>query len=43
MAAFSETVRNDVDLDEMVDHLLDVLDKTLEPTQAALWVVNRAE
>lgn len=43
MAAFSETVRNDVDLDEMVDHLLDVLDETLEPAQAALWVVKQAD
>ncbi len=43
LAAFSETVGNDVDLDEMADHLLDVLDETLEPVQAALWVVERAE
>ncbi len=43
IADFSEAVRNDVDLDEMVEHLLEVLDETLEPTQAALWVVERSE
>lgn len=43
IADFSEAVRNDVDLDEMVEHLLEVLDETLEPAQAGLWVVERSE
>ena len=43
IADFTEEVRNDVDLDEMVKHLLDVLDETLEPARSALWVVENSE
>jgi len=38
MAAFSATLRNEVDLDQLRTHLLEVVQETMQPTQASLWL-----
>lgn len=37
LAAFSETVRNETDLDKLSERLVAVVQKTLQPTQVHLW------
>jgi hypothetical protein len=38
VAAFSSTLRNEVDLDQLREHLLDVVQETMQPTQVSLWL-----
>jgi hypothetical protein len=38
MAAFSATLRNEVDLDQLREHLLEVVQETMQPTQVSLWL-----
>jgi hypothetical protein len=36
--AFSATLRNEVDLSQLREHLLDVVEETMQPTFVSLWV-----
>ncbi len=38
IAAFSATLRNEVDVDTLRDHLLAVVQATMQPTHVSLWV-----
>jgi hypothetical protein len=38
IAAFSARLRDQVDLDSLTADLLAVVDRTMEPTQASLWL-----
>ena len=38
LATFSATLRQEVDLGELNDHLLRVVQKTMEPTSLSLWL-----
>lgn len=38
MAAFSSTLRNEVDLDELREHLIAVVQETMQPSHVSLWV-----
>lgn len=38
---FSVTLRNEVHLDQLREHLLTVVDETMQPTYASLWLKNR--
>jgi hypothetical protein len=38
LAAFSATVRDEVDLDELTEELLGVVDETMQPAQVSLWL-----
>jgi hypothetical protein len=38
MAAFSSTLRNEVDLDRLREQLLAVVQETMQPSQASLWL-----
>jgi hypothetical protein len=38
MAAFSSTLRNEVDLDQLREQLLAVVQETMQPSQASLWL-----
>lgn len=38
LAAFSTSVRDEVDLDKLNDRLLAVVDETMQPTHASLWI-----
>lgn len=38
VAAFSDTLRNEVDLDQLREHLLAVVQETMQPTQVSLWL-----
>jgi asparagine N-glycosylation enzyme membrane subunit Stt3 len=38
LAAFSATLRNEVDLSELSEHLMAVVQETMQPTQVALWL-----
>ena len=38
MAAFSSTLRQEVDLDQLRDHLLAVVQETMQPTSVSLWL-----
>ena len=38
IAAFSDRLRQQVDLGTLTGELLDVVDKTMQPTQASLWL-----
>ena len=38
IAAFSATLRNEVDVDTLRDHLLTVVQVTMQPTHVSLWV-----
>jgi hypothetical protein len=38
LAAFSATLRNEVDLSELREHLLGVVQETMQPTHVSLWL-----
>jgi hypothetical protein len=38
LAAFSATLRHEVDLDQLREHLLAVVQETMQPTHVSLWV-----
>jgi hypothetical protein len=38
LAAFSATLRNEVDLSQLHDHLLAVVEETMQPTHVSLWL-----
>src|SRR6266487_501680 len=38
LAAFSATLRNEVDLDQLRQHLLGVIEETMQPAHASLWL-----
>ena len=38
LAAFSTTLRNEVDLSELREHLLAVIQETMQPTHVSLWL-----
>lgn len=41
LAAFGAALRDEVDLDELSEHLLGVVDETMQPETVALWLVKR--
>jgi hypothetical protein len=38
VAAFSATLRQEVDLDQLREHLLDVVQETMQPSHVSLWL-----
>jgi hypothetical protein len=42
LAQFSASVRQDVDLDQLTEGLLAVVDRSMQPTHAALWIARAA-
>ena len=38
LAAFSATLRNEVDLNHLCEHLLAVVEETMQPAQISLWL-----
>jgi hypothetical protein len=40
VAAFGQTVRSEVDLARLTDHLLAVVEETMQPSQVSLWLVR---
>jgi hypothetical protein len=38
LAAFSATLRNEVNLDQLKEHLLAVVEETMQPAHASLWL-----
>ena len=40
LAAFSATLRNQVDLDQLNEQLLEVVEETLQPTHVSLWLLK---
>ncbi len=38
LEAFSATLRNEVDLDQLREHLLTVVEETMQPTHVSLWL-----
>lgn len=42
LAAFSATLRNEVDLEQLSKHLLAVVQETVQPTHASLWLRSPA-
>ncbi|HKF35396.1 MAG TPA: hypothetical protein VKB35_00730, partial [Ktedonobacteraceae bacterium] len=43
LAAFSATLRNEVDLDQLREHLLAVVQETMQPTHVSLWLRSPAD
>jgi len=45
VAAFNSTLRQEVDLDHLCEHLLSVVQETMQPTHVSLWIrqPSRAE
>lgn len=41
LTAFSAVVRHDVDLTELSGHLLDVVEKTMQPEHVSLWLLRQ--
>jgi hypothetical protein len=40
--AFSATLRQEVDLDQLREHLLEVVQETMEPSHVSLWLRSTA-
>ncbi len=38
LAAFSDTLRNEVDLNQLREHLVEVVEETMQPTYVSLWL-----
>lgn len=38
LAAFSARLRNEVDLDQLSEHLVAVVQETMQPTHVSLWI-----
>jgi hypothetical protein len=38
LAAFSETLRNEVDVNQLREHLVEVVQETMQPTHISLWL-----
>jgi hypothetical protein len=38
LAAFSDTVRDEVDLDKLTGRLVEVVDETMQPAHVSLWL-----
>lgn len=43
LAAFSETLRNEVELNQLSEHLLDVVQQAIQPTHISLWLRKPAQ
>jgi hypothetical protein len=43
VAAFSSTLRNEVDLSTLSEHLVAVVQETMQPTHVSLWLCKRAQ
>ncbi len=43
LAAFSATLRNEVDLSELSEHLLAVVQETMQPSHVSLWLRKDTE
>ncbi len=43
MAAFSAGLREEVDLDDLQDHILAVVQETLQPEVVSLWLETRLQ
>jgi hypothetical protein len=41
LAAFSETLRNEVDLNQLSGHLISIVQETMQPTHVSLWLKPR--
>jgi hypothetical protein len=41
LAAFSSTIRNDVDLNTLSERLVSVVEETMQPAQASLWLKRK--
>ena len=40
IAAFSAGLRQEVDLEQIGDHLLSVVDETMQPANVSLWLIK---
>jgi hypothetical protein len=38
LAAFSATLRNEVELDQLREHLISVVQETMQPAHVSLWI-----
>lgn len=38
LASFSATLRNEVDLSQLSEHLLDIVEETMQPAHISLWL-----
>jgi len=38
LAAFSETLRNEVDVNQLREHLVEVVQETMQPAHVSLWL-----
>lgn len=43
LAAFNATLRNEVDLSQLCEHVLAVVEETMQPTHVSLWLCENAQ
>ena len=43
LEAFTATLRNEVDLNHLREQVLSVVEETMQPTHASLWLLNAEE